>query len=400
MTTADHIAEGRAAFARRAWTAAYDAYRANGVDATLEHDDLERLGIAAQLIGHDDVAEAAWGRAHRAAMSGGDDLAAARDALRIGMMLVNRGEMARGGTWLGRATRLVDASGVDCVERGFVLVPQGIQQLDSGEPEAAFATFERIAGIGKRFGNADLGALGGLGRGRASIDLGDIATGVALLDEAMLVVTTGDVSPIIVGSVYCASVDAFWAIFDLRRAQEWTEALAAWCEDQPDLVPFRGRCLVFRAELKQLHGDWVEAFDDATRAQEWLSRPPPEPAVGEAFYEQAELHRLRGEFAKADAAYREAMHWGRRPEPGLALLRLAQGQRDGAHAMIRRAIDEASDEIARARLLAPSGGDRARGRRWGRSARCRERPEPHRPSHGHAGPGGDGGWRRWNGPPR
>ena len=60
----------------------------------------------------------------------------------------------------------------------------------------------------------------------------------------------------------------------------------------------------------RFHGDWATALDEARRAEEWLLRPPPEPAVGEAYYEQAELHRLRGEFAAADAAYREAQPLG------------------------------------------------------------------------------------------
>jgi DNA-binding NarL/FixJ family response regulator len=110
---------------------------------------------------------------------------------------------------------------------------------------------------------------------------------------------------------------------------------------------------VYRAELKRFHGEWPEAIDEARQAQEWLSRPPPEPAVGEALYQQAELHRLRGDFADAEAAYREASQWGRRPEPGLALLRLAQDRPKVAWAAIRRAVDEAHDDMAKARLLEP-----------------------------------------------
>ena len=101
----------------------------------------------------------------------------------------------------------------------------------------------------------------------------------------------------------------------------------------------------------RLHGDWSTAFEEARRAEEWLLRPPPEPAVGEAYYEQAEVHRLRGDFAKAETAYREASRWGRRPEPGMALLLLARGRGDAARSMIERAVEEAADDIARVRLL-------------------------------------------------
>jgi DNA-binding CsgD family transcriptional regulator len=169
----------------------------------------------------------------------------------------------------------------------------------------------------------------------------------------MVSVTAGEVSPIIAGIVYCSVIEACQDLFDLRRAQEWTAALSRWCEAQPDMIPYRGQCLVYRAELMRFHGAWGEATDEAQRARIWLSRPPPEPGVGEALYQLAELDRLRGASGAAETAYREASSWGRSPEPGLALLRLGQGDVAAAVAAIRRALAEAADDLVRARLLEP-----------------------------------------------
>ena len=127
--------------------------------------------------------------------------------------------------------------------------------------------------------------------------------------------------------------------------------LARWCERQSGLVPYRGQCLVHRAEILLLHGAWPDAMVEARRAGERLSEPPGQPAVGSALYQQAELHRLLGDFASAEEAYRRASQWGRTPQPGLALLRLAQGQVELAAAAIRGALDEAQDPLTRAAVL-------------------------------------------------
>jgi DNA-binding CsgD family transcriptional regulator len=119
-------------------------------------------------------------------------------------------------------------------------------------------------------------------------------------------------------------------------------------------VAFRGRCLVYRAELMVLHGAWQDADEEARRARAILAGPPVRPEIGEALYQQAELDRLRGSYRRADAAYRRAAEHGRRPEPGVALMRLAQGRAHVALATIRRALDETTEVIARPRLLGPA----------------------------------------------
>ena len=155
-----------------------------------------------------------------------------------------------------------------------MLLPVARQQLATGEYAAAYTTACQVGAVAERFGDADLLTLSRLARGRTLLYLGETVAGVALLDEAMVAVLAGEVSPIPAGIVYCSVIDACQGICDLRRAQEWTAALSQWCAAQPELVPFRGECLVYRAEIMQLHGAWTAAGDEAQRACDWLAQPP------------------------------------------------------------------------------------------------------------------------------
>jgi ATP/maltotriose-dependent transcriptional regulator MalT len=351
MAGADALEQGRRSYAERAWAGAFAQLSAADRQAPLGAEDLERLAMAAYLSGQEDDGAEVGARAHREFLARGEVERAVRCAFWLAFGFIDRGDQARGGGWLARARRLLDDARLDSVERGYLLVPGALQALLEGDVAAAGAAFDELARIGGRFGDPDLLALSRLGRGGVRLALGETAEGVALLDEAMIAVEAGELSPMVAGIVYCAVIEACQEIYDLRRARQWTASLARWCAAQPDLVPFQGQCLVHRSEIMTLHGAWPDAMDEARRAAERLTAPPGRPAAGLAFYQQGELHRLRGELADAEDAYRQASQWGRDPQPGLALLRLAQGQVDSAAAAIRRVVDEASDVVSRSRLL-------------------------------------------------
>ncbi len=317
----------------------------------LDGDDLERAVTTAYLGGRVADAVAALRRAEQAHVRQGDHRRAARSAFWLGFLLLGRGELAQGGGWLARARRLLEHEPPDCPEQGYLLLPATMEQLQAGDHAAAQATAARAAGIGRQAGEADLVAMAQFLQGAAAVTGGEVAHGLALLDEAMVAAVAGELTPPVTGTIYCGVIEVCQEVVELRRAREWTEALTTWCDSQPDLVTFTGQCLVHRAEILRLGGAWPEAVEAARRAAERLAEAEDELAIGAASYQQAEAHRVLGQLQAAEDAYQLASRWGREPQPGLALLRLAQGRTGAAEAAIRRVLAETSDRLGRARLL-------------------------------------------------
>jgi DNA-binding CsgD family transcriptional regulator len=345
----DDLERGRAASEQRAWKGAYESLSRAGGAAPLGANDLELLATSAYMLGRDDEYLSFLERAHHAYLEAGDHLAAFRCAFWVGINHALRGEMGPAGGWLGRAHQLVGEE--ESIERGYLLIPLVFQHEAGGDFAAAAAVAADAAAIAKRFGHEEGYALSIQAQGSMLIKAGRLKEGLALLDEAMVTVAGGKVPPMATGMVYCGVILACQEAYEVRRAQEWTAVLTRWCEQQPDLVAFTGRCLVHRAEIMQLHGDWSDALEEARRAGERLAQGFNRAAAAQAFYRQGEVHRLRGELAEAEDAYREASRFGWEPQPGMALLRLAQGQGDTAAASIRRALGEAAQPLRRANLL-------------------------------------------------
>jgi ATP/maltotriose-dependent transcriptional regulator MalT len=345
------LMRGREAAERLAWADAYAALSLAEQSTPLAAEDLELLATAAYLLGHVEVCLGALQRAHQLHAEGGDYRRAARCAGWLGFHLSSRGDLAQASGWFGRASRLLEHERQEGAEHGYQLTSVAFQQLMAGEYADARATAERAAAIGGRFGDADLVAFGLYLQGRALVWDGRVGEGLALLDEAMVAVVAGELSPVVAGTVYCGTIEICQEIAELRRAQEWTEALTAWWGRQPDMVTFTGQCLVHRAEILQLHGAWPEAVQEAKRAGERFAHAADDYATGAACYRQAELSRLSGDFSAAEDAYRQASRWGHQPQPGLALLRLTQGRTSAAEAAIRRVLAETSQRFWRAKLL-------------------------------------------------
>lgn len=349
--TPTSLDQGRTAFAEHRWSAAYEALRRADHERGLTPADLERLSTATLLLARDDEGIDIATRAHEAHLEGGDPAGAARIATWIGIYLMGKGDGARANGWLARARRIADATatGVDS-SAALLLVAAALDDLASGDPSHAARTFAEAFAIAARMHDRDATALAQLGQGQALLMLGDAVGGLALLDEVMVAVTAGEISPVASGVVYCQVINTCHLAFDVRRAQQWTIALDRWCGDRPEMVMFSGQCQVHRAELYRFHGAWGDAVTAARVAQDRTRRGDWTGSFG-AWYQEGEVQRLRGEFDAAERAFHRAAETGYPAQPGLALLRLAQGRARLARSSIDQAVDEA-DPATRRGLLA------------------------------------------------
>ncbi|MFI5307752.1 MAG: LuxR C-terminal-related transcriptional regulator [Polyangiales bacterium] len=345
------LERGLTCFAQRAWADAYDALSEADHRAPLGPDDLERMGQAAGLSGQDGEMLKIWERSYQAQLDAGRDLRAARAAFWLGYRLLAYGETGRASAWLSRCRRICERHPEGCAEQGYLCLPLARQQLGVGDADAAYATASEAAAIGERFGDAELLTLARQLQGRVLLSCGRHDEGLALLDEAMLAISSGELSPVVTGLVYCGVIACCRQVYALDRAREWTAALTDWCAAQPQLVTFAGACQVHRAEIFELEGAWGESIDAAQRCLGDGGRAPDADALGDALYQTAEIHRLRGEHAEAELAYGKASQAGREPQPGLALLRLAQGQGAAAATAMRRVLGATTNALQRMRFL-------------------------------------------------
>ncbi len=339
MTSYNSIESGRKAFREERWNDAFLCLSDTDSDA-LDAGDLLMLAVSAYLTGHFNESTGAWTSAHTAYLNEGNYARAVYCAFWLGFGLVINGESARGGAWFGRAHELVETHSPDGPEKGYLLIPPALRALSVQDPESAYTYFRKAGELGLRYRDEDLIALSKLGTGQALVRLYKTEEGLALLDAAMVAVDSGQLSPITMGIIYCAVIETCMEVFELNRAQEWTNVLSHWCESHPSLVPFRGQCLTRRSEIMLLHGRWDKAMAEIRLALKQWSEPPGQPAAGASYYQLGNLYRLLGEFDNAEKAYSSAGQYGRDPQPGLALLWLEQGQLSRACSAIKRALSE------------------------------------------------------------
>jgi tetratricopeptide (TPR) repeat protein len=333
------LARARDASDHRKWEEAYELLSAANREQHLEPDTLQALAEAAYFSGHPEVSREVWERIHTSALRGGDTDGAAGAALQVSGLLIDAGLFSLFRGWALRAERILDdrpesrLHGVLAMQRSFV-------SLISGELDLALELARTAIEVATPFDDAPTLALARIAEARALILQGYLTEGLALMDEAAVAGTTGELDPVTTAIVYCSVVCSWQALAEYERAEEWTEAMSRWAGGQSG-GGVHGWCRVHRAEILRLRGECREAEREVRRAcEEILIYSKPD--LGWPLNELGQIRLRLGDLDGAEEAFVQAHEADWEPQPGLALLRLARGDVEGAMTSIRDALENPS----------------------------------------------------------
>lgn len=341
----------RDAVARRDWLAAYEKLSAAG-DGSLRAADFVDLATAAYLLCRHEDCVTAMQRAHQAYLAGGDREAGVRTAFWLSLILRQSGEGAVANGWINRAERLAADLPESSVEHGYVEFARLMRDVFSGGIEQSTRRPAVVVEYGRRFGDPNLIAAGLMSSGRHAIYAGQVAEGLAFLDEAIVCLLSGGLSPIIAGMVLCSAIEGCQELWELGRVAEWTRALDAWCDSQHGLEMFTGTCCLHKGQVLAARGVFTAAVPEFANAIERFTRGgAPARTIGRALAEMGDALRAHGDLDHAQDALRRAAEHGWDPVPEQALLDLAHGRRESAVATARRLLVEVRRPIYRAQRL-------------------------------------------------
>ena len=204
---ASELSRGRRAYEESAWIQAYQLLLRGDQEQPLAAQDLELLARAAYMLGRDEDYTRSLERAFRAYLDAGDVASAARCTWWIGHGHLFRGERAPARGWFARGRRLLERTG-DCVARGYLAIPAMFEHSSRGDYAAAHAAAIEVAEIAERFGDPDLLTMALMEQASALLRQGRGDEGLRLVDETMVAVSAGELSPIVAGIVYCNTIGA------------------------------------------------------------------------------------------------------------------------------------------------------------------------------------------------
>jgi len=328
---ANELQAARQAAAEHRWN---DVTRHYGDADQLTGEDFDAWALALQCLGRPSDGIPVLVRAVAAHSQAGNDDGAARSAVSLSTIHLERGDLAVSKGWLARAQDLVAAL-PDALSEGYLLWMQARMAATDGDPQAAFDLADAAYNFGLRRSDFRIEALGLMYRGFFRLSLGDTNGGLADQDHAAALALSNTIDPFTGGVLYCNILWACRTFGDWSRASQWTLGYQQFCTSSR--MEFSGSCQLHRAEVLGIHGSLGEALAHIQDALSRLSDDAPW-AVGDAHRVLGDIEAAIGNGDAALAAYEKSYALGWNPEPGHALLLLERGEPEAAYVSLERSL--------------------------------------------------------------
>jgi LuxR family transcriptional regulator, maltose regulon positive regulatory protein len=298
------VRESNAALARGAWAEARAIFEQE-LEAHETVDALEGLSWAAWWV--EDVATCmeARERAYRLSRREGDMRRAAMLALWVADdYLILRGERAIANGWFQRAARILEGL-ESCPEQGWLDALLGYVATVDGDPTKAKVLAARARELGRELAVVSLEMFALAVEGLALVNEGDVADGMACLDEATAAALAGEYEEIVAaGWTFCFLLNACERVRDYERAAEWCRKVEEFSRRmKTNFVTLA--CRAHYGAVLTWQGRWRDAEGSLTEATDVLAHERPSWG-GLALVRLADLRRREGRFTEAEELLQRA----------------------------------------------------------------------------------------------
>jgi LuxR family maltose regulon positive regulatory protein len=267
---------------------------------------LEKYAWATWWLGQANETFNARERAYTLYRKLNDCQSAARIALWIASDYLDfKGDPIMANGWRKRAIRLLQGQTL-MPEHGWLALQNGAMAIElEQEPLTAIKYARKAARIGRKLKHSDLEVIAMAMEGLALASQGNITSGMLLLDEAGIAVSTGEVQELYsVTWTYCYIIYACERIRDLERVEQWCKKM----KELSQKINFRftlGICRAHYAGALIWQGKWLDAETELQASLLDLENSR-HPYLIESLARLGELRRRQGKFAEANKLFEQA----------------------------------------------------------------------------------------------
>jgi tetratricopeptide (TPR) repeat protein len=333
------LAEVRRLARTRNWASAAKLFVRLDQAGSLSPDDIDLWALVVECGPRPAEAIPLLARAVTTHIEAGRPARAARSAITLAKIEVERGAGAAGRGWLGRAESLLGGTDDDAGTRAYLLWMKSRIASSGGQPEEALELASAAYSLSTACDDPGIGALALTYKGFYNIALGRIEEGTEQQNHAAAIALSSQVDPITGSLIYCNILWSCRTFADWSRARQWSEGFESWCA--VSFAATHGACDLHRAEVMGAHQVLSEALTKINTALPKLSSEESW-SLGDGYRVRGDLHAMIGDLAAARADYDQAYSLGWDAEPGNAVLLFETGDVDGALAALDRALQGAS----------------------------------------------------------